>query len=87
VQDPEQHQEQHTDQEEHDSNSGWITDGARIISYNLNEDERPDGIRVRIKIRIETGKKGRARDARQAEAIRNYLTWAAQQEPQDEAGP
>ena len=35
-------------------------DGARIISYNLNEDERPGGMKVRIKIRVESGRKGRA---------------------------
>lgn len=59
-------------------------DGARIISYNLNEDERPGGVKVRIKIRVESGRKGRARDARQAEAIKEYLTWVVQQEQQDQ---
>ena len=49
-------------------------DGARIISYNLNEDERPGGMKVRIKIRVESGRKGRARDARQGEALKEYLT-------------
>ena len=57
-------------------------DGARIISYNFNEDERPGGMKVRIKIRVESGKKGRARDARQAEALKEYLTWVVQQEQQ-----
>ena len=33
-------------------------DGARIVSYNLNEDERPAGMKVRIKIRVESGRKG-----------------------------
>ena len=68
-----------SDQEKHGSNSDSVNDGARIISYNLSEGERPDGIRVRIKIRVETGKRGRARDARQAQAIKEYLTWASQQ--------
>jgi hypothetical protein len=48
-------------------------DGARIISYNLNEDERPSGVKIRMKIRVESGRKGRVIDARQAEAIREYL--------------
>ena len=61
-------------------------DGARIISYNLNEDERPDGMKVRIKIRVESGKKGRARDARQAQTLKKYLTWVVQQEQEDAAG-
>jgi hypothetical protein len=53
-------------------------DGARIISYNLREGERPGGIKIRYKIRIETGKKGRAIDARQAEALKEYLRWVRQ---------
>jgi hypothetical protein len=61
-------------------------DGARIISYNFNEDERPGGMKIRIKVRVESGKKGRARDARQAEALKEYLTWVVQQEQQDQAG-
>jgi hypothetical protein len=52
-----------------------IMDGARSISYNLNEDERPGGVKIRMKIRVESGRKGRATDARQAEAIREYLRW------------
>jgi hypothetical protein len=61
-------------------------DGGRIISYNFSEDERPGGMKVRIKIRVESGKKGRARDARQAQALKEYLTWVVQQEQQDQAG-
>ena len=56
----------------------------RIISYNLREEERPggpDGLKVRWKWRIETGKKARAIDARQAEAIREALTWLRQHPP------
>ena len=66
--------------------AGSVMDGARIISYNLNEDERPGGMKVRIKIRVESGRKGRARDARQGEALKEYLTWVVQQEQQDQAG-
>jgi hypothetical protein len=57
-------------------NSPGIGDGARIISYNLDEGERPDGMRIRWKVRIETGKKARALDQRQAEAIKELLIWA-----------
>jgi hypothetical protein len=52
--------------------------GPRIIAYNLREEERPggpDGLKVRWKWRIETGRKADALDARQAEAIREALTW------------
>jgi hypothetical protein len=71
-------QESGDDLEKHDGNSPGIMDGARIISYNLNEDERPGGIKIRIKIRIETGKKARVIDARQAEVIKEYLRWVRQ---------
>ena len=46
-------------QEKHGSNSPGITDGPRIISYNLNEGEMPGGIKVRYKIRISTGERAR----------------------------
>ncbi len=65
-------------QEKHDSNSPGIANGARIISYNLNEDERPGGMKVRFKVRVETGRKAAALDARQAEAIRELLQWVRQ---------
>jgi hypothetical protein len=68
-------------QEKHDGNSPGIVDGARIISYNLNEDQRPDGLKVRFKIRIESGKKAAALNARQAEAIKELLLWARQHKP------
>ncbi len=55
-----------SDQEEHDSNSLPIIAGPCIISHNLNEDERPGGMKVRYKIRIETGRKAAAWDARRA---------------------
>ena len=61
-----------------DSNSPGITDGAHIISYNLNEDQRPGGLKVRFKIRIEKGRKAAALNAQQAEAIKELLQWARQ---------
>jgi hypothetical protein len=49
--------------------------GPTIIAYNLREEERPGGIKVRWKWRIGTGRKAAALDARQAEAIRRILQW------------
>ena len=57
-------------------------DGARIISYNFNEDERPGGMKVRAKIRIVSGKQAEAVAAAQAEAIRELLIWVRQQRRQ-----
>lgn len=50
----------------------------RIISYNLNEAERPGGLKVRFKIRVETGRKAAALNAQQAAAIKELLLWARQ---------
>ncbi len=61
--------------EEQAGNSPATIKGPSIISYNLNEEERPDGIKVRWKWRIETGRKAGALDARQAEVIRRILRW------------
>ena len=63
-------------QEEHGSNSPEIVDGPRIISYNLREDERPDELKVRYKVRIETGKKAATLDAAQTQALKELLQWA-----------
>ncbi|MGO9778991.1 MAG: hypothetical protein ACLPQY_04350 [Streptosporangiaceae bacterium] len=49
--------------------------GPYIIAYNLREGERPGGIKVRWKWRIETGRKAAALDARQADVIRRILQW------------
>ena len=68
-------------QEKQHGNSRGIIGGPRIISYNLNEDERPGGMKVRFKIRIETGRKAAALNARQAQAIKELLQWAAQHKP------
>ena len=68
--------------EKHDSNSPGIVNGPRIISYNLNEDERPGGMKVRFKIRIETGRKAAALNAQQAQAIKELLQWARQHKPE-----
>jgi hypothetical protein len=52
--------------------------GARIISYNFSEGERPGGMKVRAKIRIVKGREAQAVDAAQAEVIRELLLWARQ---------
>ena len=63
-------------------NSPGIVDGPRIISYNVNEEERPGGMKVRFKIRVEKGRKAAALNAQQAEAIKELLEWARQHKTQ-----
>ena len=58
--------------------SPGMVEAGRVISYNLSEGERPGGIKVRYKIRIATGRRGREIDARQAEIIREVLEWSRQ---------
>ena len=56
----------------------------------MREEERPggpDGLKVRWKWRIETGRKAGVIDARQAEAIRKALLWLHQHPPQQYGGP
>jgi hypothetical protein len=54
--------------------------GPSIISYNLREEERPGGLKVRFKVKAETGRKARETGARQAAAIRELLIWARQRQ-------
>ena len=76
----------HTDQpgtresahEKHGRNRLLAIPESAEIAYNLREGERPDGLKVRFKIKIATGEKARELDARQAEAIRRLLQWAQQ---------
>jgi hypothetical protein len=63
----------------HEKAPGIAPEG-RVISYNVNEGERPDGIRVRFKIRIATGKRAQIIDARQAAVIMEVLQWQRQQQ-------
>jgi hypothetical protein len=70
------------EQEKHAGNSVPEMGGARIISYNFSEGERPAGLRIRIKIRVASGWQAAARDAAQAEAIRELLQWARQHRTQ-----
>jgi hypothetical protein len=67
--------------EEQDSNSPGMVNWPGIISYNLNEEERPGGMKVRFKIRIESGRKAAAINTAQAEAIKELLQWASQHQP------
>ncbi len=70
--------------EEQAGNSPQAVKGPSVISYNLKEEERPggpDGLKVRWKFRVETGRKAQALDARQAEAIREALTWLRHHKP------
>jgi hypothetical protein len=53
-------------------------DGARIISYNVKEEERPFGIKIRFKIRVVSGREAAAVDRQQADAMREYLRWVRQ---------
>ena len=59
--------------------SPGIAANGRVISYNVSEGERPDGIKVRFKIRVATRKRAREIDARQAEVIMEVLQWQRQQ--------
>jgi hypothetical protein len=53
-------------------------EGARIISYNVNEDGRPFGVKIRFKIRIVSGREAAVIDQQQADAIKEYLRWVRQ---------
>jgi hypothetical protein len=59
-------------------NTPGMPGNDRVISYNLNEDERPDGLKIRYKIRVESGKKAAARDAMLASAVKELLEWSRQ---------
>jgi hypothetical protein len=64
--------------EEQSGDSPAIIPGPAIIAYNLRRAERPGGMKARYKIKIETGRKARELDERQAEVIRELLQWARQ---------
>jgi hypothetical protein len=46
-----------------------------IFAYNLNEENNAGGMKVRWKIRVAAGPEARRAEARQADAIREALTW------------
>ena len=70
--------DRHLEQGKHEKQWPPYDTGARIISYNLSEGERPSGVKIRFKIRIVTGRHGEATDRQQADAIREYLRWVRQ---------
>ena len=70
-----QHREKQGNSHDHPAR---LIGNDRVISYNLNEGERPDGLKVRFKIRVETGKKAAARDAQLAKAVKELLQWSRQ---------
>ena len=63
-------------------NSPGALKGPAIISYNLRKEERPGGLKVRFKVKVESGRKARETGARQAAAIRELLIWARQRQHQ-----
>jgi hypothetical protein len=71
-----------SEQQEQENESSQEMAGARIISYNFTEDERPGGMRVRAKIRVVTGRQAQVVNAAQAEVIRELLEWVRQQRRQ-----
>jgi hypothetical protein len=66
---------------EHAGNSLDAIPNGTIYSYNLDDSKTPGGIKVRWKIRVATGPEAARYDARQAEAIKELLTWAASRTP------
>jgi hypothetical protein len=60
-------------QENHRDNTPGMAANGRVISYNVSEDQRPGGIKVRFKIRIATGKR--------AKEITEVLQWQRQHPP------
>jgi hypothetical protein len=76
----------HTDPSEKPADNAVNTiPESGIIAYNIREEERPAGIKIRWKWRIETGRKAEALEARQAEVIRRILQWQydRKHQPQD----
>ncbi len=73
---------QASEQGQHHNLSSSEIDSGHIISYNVDKDERPGGIKVRFKIQVVTGKRAAAIDERQADAIRELLIWTRQQRTQ-----
>jgi hypothetical protein len=78
---------QGSDQEKQAGNSLPEMAGARIISYNFSEGERPGGLRIRAKIRIVTGRKAETLNRVQAEAIRELLLWSRQHRQGQQQAP
>jgi hypothetical protein len=67
-------------------NTASLIPESGIVAYNLREEERPGGMKVRYKIKIETGRKARELDEQQAEVIWELLRWARQYRADQEGG-
>jgi hypothetical protein len=77
----------HTDPpEKQPDNSARLIPESGIVAYNLREGERPGGMKVRYKIKIETGRKARGLDEQQAEIIWELLRWARRYRASQERG-
>jgi hypothetical protein len=61
---------------EHAADSPVAIPNSTIYAYNLDDSKTPGGLKVRFKVRVVTGPGAARYDARQAEAIREILTWA-----------
>ena len=68
--------------EEHARNSPDTIPSGTIYSYNVDDSKTPGGIKVRWKVRVVTGPQAARYDARQAEAIKEALTWAVKHQHQ-----
>jgi hypothetical protein len=68
--------------EEYTKNSLVTIPGNTIYSYNVDDSKTPGGLKVRWKVRVVTGPQAARYDARQAEAIREALTWAVRHQGQ-----
>jgi hypothetical protein len=76
-------EDKHTSNTRNDPGNGHDkSPKGRVISYNVPEGERPDGIKVRFKIRVATGKRAAEIDARQAKVIMEVLQWQRQHKQQ-----
>jgi hypothetical protein len=53
-----------------------------VYAYNLDDSTTPGGIKVRFKIRVETGAKARHWNDRQNAAIKEILQWARNRQDQ-----
>jgi len=73
--------------EEFTDNSPVTIPSSTIYSYNLDDSKTPGGLKVRWKVRVVTGPQAARYDARQAEAIREALTWAVRHQRQLRSAP
>jgi hypothetical protein len=73
--------------EEYTHNSPEAIPSGTIYSYNLDDSKTPGGIKVRWKVRVVTGPQAARYDTRQAEAIKEALTWALRHQDQLRSHP